>query len=1597
MSAKRIILKRSSLAGKRPSSELLSPGEIALNTNSLEPGLFFETTDGKVTKVGPTAVLPSPPVEFPEKGETWFDTGDGTLKIGDATREWRSIAAPYLGGSGTVVFVAPEFKYSSDSLQNDGQALPFRTISRAVLEVSKIYLSKILGGLPKDKESNRYTIYLAPSRITVNNSPGKTLSDFNVDFSSNLSKEVTLADLEQFNSETGGLIIPSGTTIIGMDLKKCELKPSFIPSFQMPFLPPSDSGVNQPLSSIFKCSGNSYVNSCSVTDKETLRTVVEITDLNTLALFHSEEPHGLHFNDKVGVTFFPGIDQSSGQFSSGTYYAIPYNTFSFHLSDGVQGGQSAPPYISFSSFQNLPSIKTPILGVTNELSSAHRLRIFENASLQDIGTYFNKVQRAFSSFFGGRVTDGVELVNSGDYIIVSETGNYPQNLGSNSTRNSSFYANEVNLRSDYGMCWGDFDGNRVSGFKSVIAYACTSISLQNDPSAYEIYTTLENPETQLPEEKWWSLPIATFLSLPEEQKPASPLLVSRDLQLKLLNETPINNIRYYYQNLKTSDNKSIGIVDIDNDFRHFGFRVRNGAFGQFQSVYTIGPAIGVWALNGGLSNLTNSTSNFGSVAVKSEGFLGINSIGGAKPNSKGFVLEGVQRPLALTKSQVDSEESKRILSLGGRLVASYLDPENPEIQILELSSDFSPCYLLPYSLAPGTAIWVETEECTLRGFLATDGGPTVELGSNDSSVNARIRIRSSDSTVPTGEDLIPSLGVPFIRRFIDPRKDFERCYSLHLRNTNPNAIAPQVGSVLRLNQTSQQIGSSSLKPNVQFDPGTLGGWGRIFTVDALETGDLGTSPQFNYVIGDTNQDQTYFVSVTVSDFSRPWIQGPQFKLPIGSYCTHLNRNWYAAENNLWDSVYYGEASSFSSNSGPYSISPSESCSPFVDTSVLERQDTVSETFQGLYGSDPYLGGDLIPDELVPSGYGNLSYFRGSTTPYPMYATTNLYDGDDGSEGMGLCLKDVADGFLTYTVSALRVVQTEVQPSLAPQKRRYRPAIIEFSVLESLGIQNPKQSPSVLRLGSGSNVEYIRVISLNGTLVRGIRLDFANSSYQSTQAGFNWPAQTPVTVCSENPTPSVYLYDPDWGITKTAIFRFFEVMGYSNETLKPFLQPYFWGERNLPIQALSGINPENGYALTTANWPLEFNQPSTVIANTHTWTYSGFYNYSRGLPEFQSNDFTRKLSFDFQATTLWSGRLTITGVNDKGEIVQFGPQRQALTANFYEPISHVTNKGNQLIYEEQDFVEFPSQVIVFSADDISSQFDGSTTSFELRRSGLAIPPSQLSTKSVLVTLGAVVQKPTENYTVVNNSITFGTPPSAGTTSNIRIVTSSDSEKTLKVTSLSFVEPFDGSRTVFSATSENPDELRSLNITANNTFVFLGGVQQIPLLPNSPSAPFSYSIERVSETEIQFNFTGAPGAGTTADIRSFCSGSYWTLQEVDPVRVYSLDSFSQLFNGARVTFPLTFNGDIINQSTVTSENLVVSLGGSVQIPGLSYKIEDSQITFLNPSDPPGGGTSIDLRVISNSDFLPCGTKTKYGPNFLAWGPGIVLSLANQSGIL
>ena len=103
---------RSSTANKRPTAAAMSDGQLAVNTNATNPGLFFKDADGSVRKVGPVFIGSSAPNSSPATGgstghavgEQWLDNTGGTyvLKIWDGTA-WRSESGTFVDVSGDTM------------------------------------------------------------------------------------------------------------------------------------------------------------------------------------------------------------------------------------------------------------------------------------------------------------------------------------------------------------------------------------------------------------------------------------------------------------------------------------------------------------------------------------------------------------------------------------------------------------------------------------------------------------------------------------------------------------------------------------------------------------------------------------------------------------------------------------------------------------------------------------------------------------------------------------------------------------------------------------------------------------------------------------------------------------------------------------------------------------------------------------------------------------------------------------------------------------------------------------------------------------------------------------------------------------------------------------------------------------------------------------------------------------------------------------------------------------------------------------------------------------------------------------------------------
>ena len=94
-------IKRSELPHDRPKTTAITDGELALNTNEVDPGLYFKDSAGNIRKVGASTLGSSAPNESPSGssgnsiGELWIDN-DLCLNVFDGSAFVKVYAYPKL-------------------------------------------------------------------------------------------------------------------------------------------------------------------------------------------------------------------------------------------------------------------------------------------------------------------------------------------------------------------------------------------------------------------------------------------------------------------------------------------------------------------------------------------------------------------------------------------------------------------------------------------------------------------------------------------------------------------------------------------------------------------------------------------------------------------------------------------------------------------------------------------------------------------------------------------------------------------------------------------------------------------------------------------------------------------------------------------------------------------------------------------------------------------------------------------------------------------------------------------------------------------------------------------------------------------------------------------------------------------------------------------------------------------------------------------------------------------------------------------------------------------------------------------------------------
>ena len=191
---------------------------------------------------------------------------------------------------GTILYVDPNSLDSTDSIENQGNSLtrPFKTIQRALIEAARFSYQR---GLNNDRFA-KTTILLYPGDHVIDNRPGfipdgsnnyrlrngSTTNDLPaLDLTSDLDLASPTNELYKLNSIRGGVILPRGTSIVGLDLRKTKIRPKYVPD-------PENDNIER--TAVFRITGGCYLWQFSIFDGD---------------------PNGVVYKDYTANTFVPNF------------------------------------------------------------------------------------------------------------------------------------------------------------------------------------------------------------------------------------------------------------------------------------------------------------------------------------------------------------------------------------------------------------------------------------------------------------------------------------------------------------------------------------------------------------------------------------------------------------------------------------------------------------------------------------------------------------------------------------------------------------------------------------------------------------------------------------------------------------------------------------------------------------------------------------------------------------------------------------------------------------------------------------------------------------------------------------------------------------------------------------------------------------------------------------------------------------------------------------------------------------------------------------------------------------------------------------------
>ncbi len=517
---------------------------------------------------------------------------------------------------GRILYVNPNDLDSTDSITNQGNSLtkPFKTIQRALLESARFSYQS---GIDND-ESDKTTILIYPGEHQIDNRPGfaikpdptdptrakvvspagaETLGTATLSLSLTSEWDLTVEDniLYKFNSVHGGVIVPRGTSIVGMDLRKTKLRPLYVPN-------PTDDTV--PESSIFRITGNCYFWQFSFFDGLTEGLVY--TDHQQFTAQNQSKPTFSHhkltcFEYADGINDVKGYDNTdlsmyyyklSYAYQEPTGRAINYEWPNFEGDfDAVReeyeivGALGTDPLI-ISSIISGDGL-TPTAQITVTTQGSHGLTAGTPIKISGVNVSQYNVSTQVQS-----VISDTEFT----YLITNFPNNLPAKptnitaarvtIESDTVKGASPYIFNCSMRSVYGMNGMKADGSQATGFRSMVVAQFTGISLQKDDRAFTKY----NPETRLYESISYSTVKGAQLAAESSSTDPSTVyhLDSRAIYRKGWEQAHVT--------------------------------IKKDAVLQIVSVFAIGFNAHLLGESGADASITNSNSNFGQYALVTDGF-----------------------------------------------------------------------------------------------------------------------------------------------------------------------------------------------------------------------------------------------------------------------------------------------------------------------------------------------------------------------------------------------------------------------------------------------------------------------------------------------------------------------------------------------------------------------------------------------------------------------------------------------------------------------------------------------------------------------------------------------------------------------------------------------------------------------------------------------------------------------------------------------------------------------------------------------------------------------------------------------------------------